>query len=244
MAYNPTVAAPQTIGLFKLTQREMITMVAGDVLPIPVPSALYLRQAEPACTRSALDLHPQVENLKCWKWRSFTKVTIPILVRRNSSYDKFIASIMQRGDLDCTSCDVMISYVMYLSKKVNPTIINSDVHVMTYIIDADADGFRLILRINMVERFFEGPLNSSASLPRCPAVNNDLIDDDLNDYKNDVDDTINMEDYSMHMEDFSSDSQDAKEDRKMESQAGHSFTDETNFCCGQTFIDKKEQKYN
>ncbi|PHU12350.1 hypothetical protein BC332_19280 [Capsicum chinense] len=158
-----------------------------------------------------------VKNLKCWKWRSFTKVTIPILVGRNSSYDEFIASIMQRGDLDCTSCDVMISYEY---------------------------GFRPILRINMVERSFEGPLNSSAPLPRRPTVDNDLIDDNLNDYKNDIDDTINMEDYSMHMEDFSSDSQDAKEDRKMESQAGHSFTDETNFCCGQTFVDKKEHKYN
>ncbi|PHT98874.1 hypothetical protein BC332_32202 [Capsicum chinense] len=158
-----------------------------------------------------------VETSKCWKWRSFTK----------------------SGNLDCTLSDVVISYVMHLREKVNPTIINNDVRVLTYIIDADADGFRPILRINMVERSFEGPLNSSAPLPRCPTVDNDLIDDDLNDYKNDVDDTINMKDYSMHMEDFSLDSQDDEEDRKMESQAGHSFTDGTNFCCGQTFADKK-----
>ncbi|PHT89861.1 hypothetical protein T459_04974 [Capsicum annuum] len=113
---------------------------------------------------------------------------------------------MQSGDLDCTPSDVVISYVMHLREKVNPTIINSDVRVLTYIMDADADGFRPILRINMVERSFEGPLNSSAPPPRCSTVNNNLIDDDLNDYENDVDDTINMKDYSMHMEDFSSDS--------------------------------------
>ncbi|XP_047260747.1 uncharacterized protein LOC124894022 [Capsicum annuum] len=51
-----------------------------------------------------------------------------------------------------------------------------------------------------------------------------------------------MEDYSMHMKDFSSDLQDNEEDRETESQAGHSFTDGTNFCCGQTFADKKELK--
>ncbi|KAM3251377.1 hypothetical protein P3L10_005447 [Capsicum annuum] len=109
---------------------------------------------------------------------------------------------------------------MHSREKVNPTIINSDLRVLTYIMDADADGFRLILRINVVERSFEGSLNSSAPPPRCPTVDDDLIDDNLNDYENDVDDTINMEDYSMHMEDFSSDSQDDEEDRETESQAG------------------------
>ncbi|PHU25630.1 hypothetical protein BC332_03962 [Capsicum chinense] len=144
------------------------------------------------------------------------------------------------GDLDCLLSNVMISHVMHSRKKVNPTIINSDVRVLTYIMDADADGFRPILRINVVERFFEGPLNSLAPPPWCPAVDDDLIDDDLNDYENDVDDIINMEDFSMHMEDFSSNSQDDEEDHKTESQAGYSFTDETNFYCGQTFADKKE----
>ncbi|PHT90973.1 hypothetical protein T459_06086 [Capsicum annuum] len=154
-----------------------------------------------------------VETSKCWKWRSFNKVTILIPVRRNSSYDKFVAGVMQSGDLDCASSDVVISYVIDSREKVNPTIINNNVRVLTYTMDADANGFRPILRINMVERSFEGPLNSSAPPPRRSAVNDDLIDDDLNGYENDVVDTINMEDYSMHMEDFSSDSQDDEEDR-------------------------------
>ncbi|KAM3281498.1 hypothetical protein P3S67_028520 [Capsicum chacoense] len=183
-----------------------------------------------------------VETSKCWKWRSFTKVTIPIPVCRNSSYDEFVASVMQSGDLDCASSDVVISYVMHLREKVNPTIINSDIRALKYIMDIDPDGFRPILRINVVERSFEGLLNSSAPPPRRPAVNDDLIDDDLNDYENDVDDTINMEDYSIHIENFSSNLQDDEEDRETESQAGHSFTDGTNFCCGQTFADKKELK--
>ncbi|PHT87145.1 hypothetical protein T459_09251 [Capsicum annuum] len=183
-----------------------------------------------------------VETSKCWKWRSFTKVTIPIPVPHNSLYDEFVASVMQSGDLDCAPSDVMISYVMHSTEKVNPTIINSDVRVMTYITNTDVDGFRPILRINVVERSFEGPLNSSAPPPRRPTVDDDLIDDDLNDYENDVDDIINMEDYSMHMKEFSSDSQDNKEDRETESQAGYSFTDGTNFYCGQIFADKKELK--
>ncbi|PHT34991.1 hypothetical protein CQW23_26791 [Capsicum baccatum] len=173
-----------------------------------------------------------VETSKCWKLRLFTKVTISIPVRRNSSYNKFVAIVMQSGDLDCAPSDMVISYVMYSRENVNSTIINSDVRVLTYIMNADTDGFRPILRINMVERSFKGPLNSSAPPPLRSAVDDDLIDDDLNDYENDTDDKINMKDYSMHMEDFSLDLQDDEEDRETESQAGHSFTDETNFCCG------------
>ncbi|KAM3238968.1 hypothetical protein P3L10_014001 [Capsicum annuum] len=149
---------------------------------------------------------------------------------------------MQSGDLDCAPSDVVISYLMHSREKVNPTIINNDVRVLTYIMDADADGFRPILRINVVERSFEGPLTSSAPPPRRPTVDDDLIDDDFNDYENDGDHPINIEDDSMHMKDFSSDSQDDEEDHRMESQPGHSFSDETNFCCGQTFVDKKELK--
>ncbi|KAM3263511.1 hypothetical protein P3L10_000505 [Capsicum annuum] len=95
---------------------------------------------------------------------------------------------------------------MHSREKANPTIINSDVCVLTYIMDVDAASFRTILRISMVESSFEGPLNSSAPPPRRSAVDDDLIDDVLNNYKNDVDDTITMEDYSTHVEDFSSDS--------------------------------------
>ncbi|PHT51761.1 hypothetical protein CQW23_06223 [Capsicum baccatum] len=89
----------------------------------------------------------RLETSKCWKWRSFNKVTILIPVRRNSSYYEFVASVIQSGDLDCAPSDVVISYVMHSREKVNPTIINSDVRVLTYIMDVDADGFRPILRI-------------------------------------------------------------------------------------------------
>ncbi|KAF3631004.1 hypothetical protein FXO38_26839 [Capsicum annuum] len=169
-------------------------------------------------------------------------MTIFIPVRRNSSYDEFIASVMQSGDLDCTTSNVVISYLMHSREKVNPTIINNDVCVLTYIMDADADGFRPILRINVVESSFKGPLNSSAPPPRRPIVDDNLIDDDLNGYENDDNHSINMEDDSMHMEDFSSDSQDIDEDGGTGSQPGHSFTDGTNFYCSQTFVNKKELK--
>ncbi|XP_047268010.1 uncharacterized protein LOC124898406 [Capsicum annuum] len=51
-----------------------------------------------------------------------------------------------------------------------------------------------------------------------------------------------MEDDSMHMKDFSSDSQHNEEDCGTASQPGQSFSNGTNFCCGQTFTDKKELK--
>ncbi|PHT31588.1 hypothetical protein CQW23_27925 [Capsicum baccatum] len=72
---------------------------------------------------------------------------------------------------------------------------------------------------------------------KCPTV-----DDDLNSYENGGNDPINMEDDSMYMEDFSLDSQDDEEDSGTVSQPGYFFSDETNFCFGQTFADKKELK--
>ncbi|PHU10361.1 hypothetical protein BC332_22221 [Capsicum chinense] len=183
-----------------------------------------------------------VETHKCWKWRSFTKVTILIPVRRNSSYDELVESVMQSRDLDYAPSNLVISYLMHSRAKVNPTIINSDVHVLTYIMDANADGFRPILRINMVKRSLEGPLNSSTPPLRRPAIDDDLIDDNLNDYKNGGNHPFNMEDDSMQMEEFSSDSQDDEEDCGTTSQPGHSFFDETNFCYGQTYVDKKKLK--
>ncbi|PHT52830.1 hypothetical protein CQW23_07292 [Capsicum baccatum] len=149
---------------------------------------------------------------------------------------------MQSADLECAPSNMVISYIMHSREKVNPTIINNDVRVLTYIMDADEDDFRPILRINMVERSFEGPMNSSPLLPRRPAVDDDLINDDLNDYENNGDHLINMKDDSMHMKDFSLDSQDDEEECGMGSQPRHSFIDEMNFYYGQTFADKKELK--
>ncbi|PHU12152.1 hypothetical protein BC332_19082 [Capsicum chinense] len=91
--------------------------------------------------------------------------------------------------------------------------------------------------INIIERSFEGPLNSLPIPPRCP-----IVDDNLNDYENDDDHPINIEDDFMHMEDVSSDSQDAEDDCGMRSQQRHSFANETNFYCDQIFVDKKELK--
>ncbi|PHU07243.1 hypothetical protein BC332_23732 [Capsicum chinense] len=137
---------------------------------------------------------------------------------------------------------MVISYLMHSSEKVNPKIINNDVRVLMYTMNANANDFRPILRINVVERSFEGPLNSSPPPPRRSAVDYDLINDDLNDYENDEDHSINMKNDSMHMKDFSSDSQDDEEDCEMVSQPGHSSIDETNFYCGQAFTDKKKLK--
>ncbi|PHT94366.1 hypothetical protein T459_02248 [Capsicum annuum] len=142
-----------------------------------------------------------VETPKCWKWRSFTNVIILVTVRRNSSYDELVASVMQSRDLDCASGDIVISYLMNSREKVNPTIINHDVRVLMYMMDVDADGFRPILSINIAERSFEGLVNSSET-----PHSHSAVDDDFNDYENDNDHPINTEDNSMHMEDISSDS--------------------------------------
>ncbi|PHU28651.1 hypothetical protein BC332_00744 [Capsicum chinense] len=120
-----------------------------------------------------------------WKWRSFTKVALSIAVRRNSLYDELVASVKQSGDLDCASSNVVISYLMHSREKVNPTIINNDARVSLYMMDVDADDFRPILRINIVDRSFEGPMNLSPSPARCRT-----FDNDLNDYESDDDHPI------------------------------------------------------
>ncbi|PHT81926.1 hypothetical protein T459_14941 [Capsicum annuum] len=138
-----------------------------------------------------------------WKWRSFTKVTLPIAIYRNSSYGELVTSVKQSGDLDCASSNMVISYLIHLREKVNPTIINNDERVSLYMMDVDADGFRPILRINIVDRSFKGPMNLSLYPPRCQTVDNDL-----NNYKSDGDHPMNMEDDCVHIEEVSSDSQD------------------------------------
>ncbi|KAM3200853.1 hypothetical protein P3L10_033216 [Capsicum annuum] len=125
-----------------------------DTCPVIDHSLLFIDHVyNPTLTISIVDLRPKlnskmsivkfvlvsgdfmgewVETPKYWKWRSFTKVTMPIPVQRNSSYDEFVASVMQIGDLDYALSDVVISYLMYLREKVNHKIINNDVRVLTY----------------------------------------------------------------------------------------------------------------
>ncbi|PHT46335.1 putative aquaporin TIP3-2 [Capsicum baccatum] len=161
-------------------------------------------------------------------------VTLPIAVRRNSSYDELVASVKQSGDLDCTSSNVVISYLIHSRENLNPTIINNDACMSLYMMDVDAYGFRPVLRINVVDRSLKRPMNSSPSPPRCPTV-----DDNLNDYESDGDHPMNIEDSCVHMEDVSSDSQDAKEDCGTGSQLVHSFSNGTIFYSNQIFSDKK-----
>ncbi|PHT59913.1 hypothetical protein CQW23_02276 [Capsicum baccatum] len=141
------------------------------------------------------------------KMKSFTKVTLPIAVRRNGSYDDLVASVIESRDLDYASSDVVINYLAHSREKVHPTIINNDKRVSLDMMDVDVDGFRPILRINIVERPFEESLNSSPLPPRRL-----VVDGDLNDYENDDDHPINIEDNSMNMKYDSSDSQDVEED--------------------------------
>ncbi|KAF3616048.1 hypothetical protein FXO37_35230 [Capsicum annuum] len=169
-----------------------------------------------------------------WKWRSFTKVTLPIAIYRNSSYGELVTSVKQSGDLDCASSNMVISYLIHLREKVDPTIINNDERVSLYMMDVDADGFRPILRINIVDRSFKGPMNLSLYPPRCQTVDNDL-----NNYKSDGDHPMNMEDDCVHIEEVSSDSQDVEKDCRTRSQPVYFFSNGTNFYYDQTFADKK-----
>ncbi|KAK6793626.1 hypothetical protein RDI58_007079 [Solanum bulbocastanum] len=38
---------------------------------------------------------------KSWNWKSFSKMTVPIALRCNGSYDDMIASAIEAGELTC-----------------------------------------------------------------------------------------------------------------------------------------------
>ncbi|PHU17717.1 hypothetical protein BC332_13412 [Capsicum chinense] len=94
------------------------------------------------------------------------QVTFPVAVHRNGSYDDLVASVLESGDLDFRQSDMVISFLMHLRENMYPMIINNDRRVSLYKMDISDDGFRPILRINIVEKPFEEPLNSSPPPPR------------------------------------------------------------------------------
>ncbi|KAH0737483.1 hypothetical protein KY290_036188 [Solanum tuberosum] len=46
------------------------------------------------------------ETPKSWNWKSFSKTTVPIALRRNGSYDDMIASVIEAGELTCEPNDL------------------------------------------------------------------------------------------------------------------------------------------
>ncbi|KAF3639788.1 hypothetical protein FXO38_22465 [Capsicum annuum] len=122
-----------------------------------------------------------------WNWKSFTTMTLPIAVSDNDSYDDLVASIIKSEDLDYELSDVVISYLMSSREKMHPTIINNERPVYLYMMDIGAVGFGPILRINVIDRIFEEPLNSSLPPPR-----RSTVDAYLNEYENDGDHPMNM----------------------------------------------------
>ncbi|PHT98882.1 hypothetical protein BC332_32187 [Capsicum chinense] len=62
-----------------------------------------------------------------WKWKSSSKETVSIPLRRNGSYDDM--------------------------GKIHPTFINNDRHVSLYMLDVATDGSRTLLRINVLSGF-------------------------------------------------------------------------------------------
>lgn len=161
-------------------------------------------------------------------------MTLPIVVCCNGSYDDLVTSIMDSGDLDCELSNVMISYLTKSRKKVHSMIISNDRCMSLYMLDIGVDVFRSIIRINVVERPFEEPLNLSPPPPW-------LVDDSV-DYENKSDHPINIEDDSMDMEYNILDLEGIEEDCGSGSQPNHSFSDETNLYPEQIFNNNKELK--
>ncbi|KAK4713561.1 hypothetical protein R3W88_019468 [Solanum pinnatisectum] len=96
---------------------------------------------------------------KSWNWKSFSKTTVPIALRRNGSYDYMIASIIEVGELKCELNDLVISYQMNGMGNTSH-IHKNDRHVSLYMLDIGIDGSRPTLRINVNVRPPIEPTNS------------------------------------------------------------------------------------
>ncbi|PHT93050.1 hypothetical protein T459_00932 [Capsicum annuum] len=90
------------------------------------------------------------EGPNSWRWKSSTKKTVPISLRRNGLYDDMVQSVIESGELECEPKNIDISYVMNGRGKIHLTFINNDRHVSLYMLDVVADGSRSLLRINIV----------------------------------------------------------------------------------------------
>ncbi|KAF3621100.1 hypothetical protein FXO38_31974 [Capsicum annuum] len=85
-----------------------------------------------------------------WRWKSSSKETVPIPLRRNGSYDDMVQSLIESGQLECEPKKVVISYVMNGQGKIHSTFINNDQHVSLYLLDVAVDGSRPLLKINVI----------------------------------------------------------------------------------------------
>lgn len=49
------------------------------------------------------------ESPKCWVWKTASKETVSIVLRRNGSYADIVKSVMESDELSCDQIEVLIS---------------------------------------------------------------------------------------------------------------------------------------
>ncbi|KAF3630505.1 Aquaporin TIP1-2 [Capsicum annuum] len=170
------------------------------------------------------------EGPNCWRWKSSTKETSPISLRRNGSYDDMVRSVIASEELECEPKNIVISYLMNERGKIHPTFINNDRHVSLYMFDVAADGSRSLLRINVVT-------GSPTILPPQSKIDeHDLFEDESLDAQ-----PMDSKDDSMELKD-SIFSEEGGKKCELRAQTNHTFSNGTNFQLNQTFSSKKELK--
>lgn len=95
-----------------------------------------------------------------------------------------VASILDKGELNCDHNDLVINHAMNSREKIHPSFIKNDRHMGFYMFDTITNSSRSILRMNIVENPWDK--NSTSAAPSPPLLHS-LVDDDSMKY-NDVDD--------------------------------------------------------
>ncbi|KAF3671608.1 Glucose-1-phosphate adenylyltransferase small subunit, chloroplastic [Capsicum annuum] len=130
------------------------------------------------------------EGPNCWRWKSSTKETVPIPLRRNGSYNDMVRSVIESRELECEPKNIVIGYVMNGWGKIHPTFINNDRDMSLYMLDVAVNGSRPLLRINVV------PGSPTIPRPQPTIDEHDLFEDENLDAH-----LIDSKDDSMELED-------------------------------------------
>ncbi|KAG5598622.1 hypothetical protein H5410_029992 [Solanum commersonii] len=154
------------------------------------------------------------ETPKSWNWKSFSKMTVPIALRRNGSYDDMIASVIEAAiGIDGSRPTLRIN--VNVRPPIEPTNSFND--------DNDSIGN---------ERLGD---HSKESL-------GDNSNESLGDYSMNIhDDPTNVENQPVDVADPEPECcKKMQEQNELGSQSNHSFSDGTNLCINQTFSNKNE----
>ncbi|XP_059294429.1 uncharacterized protein LOC132047395 [Lycium ferocissimum] len=100
-----------------------------------------------------------VDDKKSWRWNSQNDTVRTMLVSSDVTFDKFMETIIRRGELSCGHDPVCVKYMTnagaFSREKAPPVELKNDEDVQIYLNDINGEGGRPMLRVSLIEIFLE-----------------------------------------------------------------------------------------